>query len=166
MSTTIIPDIYRHTARKSTVSRNIKAPTINLSLSNNNNNSKEKQLIYNTIQCDIKLEKDILHEEQQQISKSFTILPENEIEQMNIEQTNEEIIHDIIEQIKNQIPEYFIDQVLNIFNPKRFTLTVFFIVNRYKDELFQQILIIYLIQFLIILIQQLMMFQWKIIPMK
>jgi len=110
MSTTIIPDIYRHTARKSTVSRNVKTSSKNVSLSNStfniNNNSKEEQSIFDTIQCDIKLEKDIPQQEQ-----SFVILPDNEIEQMNIEQTNDEIICDIIEQIKNQIPEYFTNQV-------------------------------------------------------
>jgi len=110
MSTTIIPDIYRHIARKSTVSRNVKLPSKNVSLCNSsfniNNNCKEEQSIFDTIQCDIKLEKDIPQQEQ-----SFVILPDNEIEQMNIEQTNDEIICDIIEQIKNQIPEYFINQV-------------------------------------------------------
>jgi hypothetical protein len=98
MSTTIIPDIYRHIARKSTVSRNVKPPSKNVSLSNStfniNNNSKEEQSIFDTIQCDIKLEKDISQQEQ-----SFIILHDNEIEQMNIEQ------------IKNQISEYFINHI-------------------------------------------------------
>jgi len=111
MSTTIIPDIYRHTARKSTVSRNGKPSSKNVSLCNSTlNNSKEEQSIFDTIQCDIKLEKDVPQQEQ-----SFIILRDNEIEQMNIEQTNDEIICDIIEQIKNQIPEYFTNQVNKYF---------------------------------------------------
>jgi hypothetical protein len=103
MSTTIIPDIYRHIARKSTVSRNVKTSSNNVALCNSTFNIEEKS-IYQKLQCNIKLEKDILQ-------KSFIIIPDNEIEQMNIEQTNEEIIFDIIQQMKNQIPEYFIDQV-------------------------------------------------------
>jgi hypothetical protein len=90
MSTTIIPDIYRHTARKSTVSRNVKPPSKNVSLCNS---------IFDTIQCDIKLEKD----SPQQLEQSVIILPENEIEQMVVEQTNEEIICDILEHVKNQV---------------------------------------------------------------
>jgi hypothetical protein len=115
MSTTVIPDIYRHTARKSTVSRNVKPSAKNLSLSNPSfnidKNTKEEQSIFDTIECDIKLEKDIPEQEQ-----SFVIIHDNEIEQMNIEQTNDEIICDIIEQIKNQIPEHFINQVKERFN--------------------------------------------------
>jgi hypothetical protein len=99
MSTTILPDIYRHTARKSTVSRNVKA---NVSLCNStfniDNNCKEERTSFDRIQCDIKLEADISSEEQ-----SFIIIHDNEIEQMIVEQTNEEIICDILEQIKNQI---------------------------------------------------------------
>ncbi len=110
MSTTIIPDIYRHTARKSTVSRNVKPSSINVSLRNPtlniDNKSKEEQSIFDTIQCDIKLEKDIPQQEQ-----SFVILSDNEIEQMNIEQTHDEIIFDLVEEIKNQIPEYLTNQV-------------------------------------------------------
>ncbi len=127
MSTTIIPDIYRHTARKSTVSRNIKNSTKNISLCNSTynieQNCKEEQTIYHTIQCNIKLEEDIPQQEQ-----TFIILPDNEIEQMNIEQTNEEIIFDIIEQIKNQIPQYFNNQVR--FKSIEFFVYVFS--SRYK----------------------------------
>ncbi len=110
MSTTIIPDIYRHTARKTTVSRNVKPPSKNVPLCNPSftidNNSKDEQSVLDTSQCDIKLEKDIPEQEQ-----SFIILPDNEIEQMNIEPTDDEIICDIVEQINNQIPEYFTNQV-------------------------------------------------------
>jgi hypothetical protein len=110
MSTTIIPDIYRHIARKSTVSRNVKTPSNNVSLCNPtfniDNNCKEEQSIFQKLQCNIKLEKDSPEHE-----RSFVIIPENEIEQMNIEQTNEEIIFDIVQQIQNQISEYFTDQV-------------------------------------------------------
>jgi len=99
MSTTILPDIYRHTARKSTVSRNVK-PNVSLcnSTFNIDNNCKEERSSFDRIQCDIKLEADISSEEQ-----SFIIIHDNEIEQMIVEQTNEEIICDILEQIKNQI---------------------------------------------------------------
>lgn len=125
MSTTIIPDIHRHIARKSTVSRNVKNSSKNISLSNStyniDKNSKEEQSIFDTIQCDIKLEKDIPQQDQ-----PFVILPDNEIEQMNIEQTNDEIICDIIEQIKNQIPEYLTNQVnkrIKIFKLKIYEIS-------------------------------------------
>lgn len=103
MSTTIIPDIYRHTARKSTVSRNVKTPSKNLSYSHSTN-FKDEQSIFDTIQCDIKVEKDLPNEEPS-TAQTYLILPENETEQMNIEQTHEEIIGDLLEQIIQQIPE-------------------------------------------------------------
>jgi len=112
MSAGIMPDMYRHTARKSTVSKNVKPS--NVSLCNNNNNSTthystyhndnncKQQTIFDTIECNIKLEEDIPQQEE-----SFIILPDNETEQMiigeDIEQTNDNIIYDIIEQIINQI---------------------------------------------------------------
>jgi hypothetical protein len=112
MSAGIMPDMYRHTARKSTVSKNVKPS--NVSLCNNNNNSTthystyhndnncKQQTIFNTIECNIKLEEDIPQQDE-----SFIILPDNETEQMiigeDIEQTNDNVIYDIIEQIINQI---------------------------------------------------------------
>ncbi|UJR22493.1 hypothetical protein I4U23_025546 [Adineta vaga] len=110
MSTSIIPDIYRHTARKSTVSRNVKsqAKTVSTSLSITNA-CKEEPSIFDTIQCDVKLENDIPHVEQ-----SFVIIPENEIEQMIVEQTNEDIVRDIIEQIQNQIHKDLFNQIDDI----------------------------------------------------
>jgi hypothetical protein len=98
MSTTIIPDIYRHTARKSTVSRNVKS----ISVCNSTFTiDKNDQSIFDTI----KLEKEISEEQ------SFIILPDNDIEEMIVEQTNEEIICDILEQIKNQINEYPLNSI-------------------------------------------------------
>ncbi len=112
MSAGIMPDMYRHTARKSTVSKNVKPS--NVSLCNNNNNSTthyltyhndnncKQQTIFDTIECNIKLEEDIPQQEE-----SFIILPDNETEEMiigeDIEQTNDDIIYDIIQQIINQI---------------------------------------------------------------
>ncbi len=88
----------------------MKTPSNNVSLCNPtfniDNNCKEEQSIFQKLQCNIKLEKDSPERE-----RSFVIIPENEIEQMNIEQTNEEIIFDIVQQIQNQISEYFTDQV-------------------------------------------------------
>ncbi|CAF3155879.1 unnamed protein product, partial [Rotaria sp. Silwood2] len=104
MSTTILPDIYRHIARKSTVSRNVKVSSKILPLCNStsiidNNNSKEEKPIFDRIQCDYKFEKNF-----QQQKQSFLILPDNEIEQMIVDQSHEEIIKDILEQIQKQIP--------------------------------------------------------------
>jgi hypothetical protein len=124
MSAGIMPDMYRHTARKSTVSKNVKPS--NLSLCNNNstthystyhndNNNSKQQTIFNTIECNIKLEKDIPQQEE-----SFIILRDNEIEQMimgeDIEQTNEEIIYDIIEQIINQIIQSSSNRIISNSN--------------------------------------------------
>ncbi|CAF3642984.1 unnamed protein product [Rotaria sordida] len=114
MSTTILPDIYRHTARKSTISRNVKISSNNLPLYNStsivdNNNIKEEKIIFDQIQSDYKFEKNI-----QQQKQSFLILPDNEIEQMIIEQTNEEIIKDILEQIQKQISNDYLNQTNGI----------------------------------------------------
>ncbi|CAF4975269.1 unnamed protein product, partial [Rotaria magnacalcarata] len=124
MSAGILPDIYRYTARKSTVSKTSKSSNVSMcnnsnppittattttttttthySAYHNDNNSKQPPL-FDTIEHTIKLEEEI-----PQPLESFIILPDNEIEQMiigenNNEQTDEEIIHNIIEQIKNQI---------------------------------------------------------------
>ncbi len=107
-----MPDMYRHTARKSTVSKNVKPS--NLSISNNNNSTtnytsyhleknSNEQTIFDTLECNIKLEKDIPQQDE-----PFIILPDNEMEEMIIGEeiertTNEEIIYDIIEQIIQQI---------------------------------------------------------------
>jgi hypothetical protein len=112
MSAGIMPDMYRHTARKSTVSKNVKPS--NLSISNNNNSTtnytsyhleknSNEQTIFDTLECNIKLEKDIPQQDE-----PFIILPDNEMEEMIIGEeiertTNEEIIYDIIEQIIQQI---------------------------------------------------------------
>jgi len=113
MSAGIMPDMYRHTARKSTVSKNVKPSNVSLCNNNNNNstthyltyhndNNCKQQTIFDTIECNIKLEEDIPQQEE-----SFIILPDNETEEMiigeDIEQTNDDIIYDIIQQIINQI---------------------------------------------------------------
>jgi hypothetical protein len=111
MSAGIMPDMYRHTARKSTVSKNVKPSNVSLCNNNNstthystyhNDNNCKQQTIFNTIECNIKLEEDIPQQDE-----SFIILPDNETEQMiigeDIEQTNDNVIYDIIEQIINQI---------------------------------------------------------------
>lgn len=101
-----MPDMYRHTARKSTVSKNIKPPNVSLSPTTTNNNSTMHYLTYHNdinckqqtkfdpIECNIKLEKQ---------EELFIIIPDNEIEQMIIEEDNENIIYDILEQIINEI---------------------------------------------------------------
>jgi hypothetical protein len=114
MSAGIMPDMYRHTARKSTISKNLKPSHVSLCTNNNNNNStahystylndnnSKQSTIFETIQCNIKLENDISQQEE-----SFIIIPDNETEEMIIgeesEQTNEEIIDEIMQQIINQI---------------------------------------------------------------
>ncbi|CAF4203940.1 unnamed protein product, partial [Rotaria sordida] len=74
-----------------------------------NNNIKEEKIIFDQIQSDYKFEKNI-----QQQKQSFLILPDNEIEQMIIEQTNEEIIKDILEQIQKQISNDYLNQTNGI----------------------------------------------------
>ncbi|CAF0742129.1 unnamed protein product [Adineta steineri] len=112
MSTTIIPDIYRHIARKSTVTRNIKPPSKNVSLCtttlNIDNNCKEEQSIFDTIRYDIKLENEISRQE-----RSFVVIPDNETEQMIVEESTEEIIRDVLEQMINQIHEDLLNQTEN-----------------------------------------------------
>ncbi|CAF1352884.1 unnamed protein product [Adineta ricciae] len=109
MSTSIIPDIYRHTARKSTVSRNVKSQAKNVASLPVTNTCKEEPSIFDTIQCDIKLESDSPPMEQ-----SFVIIPDNETEQMIVEQTNDEIIREIIEQIQNQIQNDMLIQMMDV----------------------------------------------------
>lgn len=108
-----MPDLYRHTARKSTVSKNVKP--INVSPCNFNgpsttypayhqaSNSSE-QTIFNPLQCDIKLENDLIP-----IDEPFIILPDNETEEMfigdGIEQTDDETIHQLIEEIIQSIEQ-------------------------------------------------------------
>jgi hypothetical protein len=113
MSAGIMPDMYRHTARKSTVSKNVKPS--NISICNNNNSTtnyatynneknSNESTIFDTLECNIKLEKDIPQQDE-----TFLILPDNEMEEMiigeEIEGTNEDIIYDIIEQIIQQISQ-------------------------------------------------------------
>ncbi|CAF4371460.1 unnamed protein product [Rotaria socialis] len=108
MSTTILPDIYRHFARKSTVSRNVKISPKNVPLCNStftlDSNSQVTSLAFNRVCSEVKLGSDV------QQKQTFLMLPDNETEEMIVEQTNQEIISDIIEQIQQQIPDDFTDQ--------------------------------------------------------
>lgn len=101
MSTTIVPDIHRHIARKSTVSRHVK----NLSLCNGTLNSNNHSST--NFSCNIKLEKDIPQENEQR----FVLIADNETEQMNIESNDEEIISSIVENIQYQIEQEYHSQV-------------------------------------------------------
>lgn len=94
MSTTVLSDIYRHFARKSTVSRNAKIPPKNSSSTLESVPKDEKMPI-----VDIKQK------------EKFCILPDNETEQMIIEPTNEEIIHGIVQDIGQQISDEFLKEV-------------------------------------------------------
>ena len=94
MSTTIVPDIHRHIARKSTVSRSVK----NHSLCNGNDSLNSEN--FSSLSCNIKQEKEIPHEEQR-----FVLITDNHIEQMHVEENDEQIISSIFEQILNRIDE-------------------------------------------------------------
>lgn len=101
MSTTIVPDIHRHIARKSTVSRNVK----NLTLCNGGGSLNSEN--FSSLSCNIKQEKEIPHEQQR-----FVFITENDIEQMHVEENDEQIISSIIEQIQNRIDQQpFLEQV-------------------------------------------------------
>lgn len=113
MSTGIIPDIYRYTARKSTVSKNPKPNSVSLcnnstthyATYNNDHTNKQKPQSskLDTLDYHIKIENDSTSFQ----NESFIILPDNETEQMaiddNNEQTNEEIIQEILDKIQNDI---------------------------------------------------------------
>ena len=118
-----MPDMYRHTARKSTVSKNVKPAPVSICPHPNNSSTPystypneknaSEQTIFDTLECNIKLEEDI---PQQDIP--FSILPDNEMEEMiigeEIEQTNEEIIGDIMEQIIQQISQFSSNTLLSM----------------------------------------------------
>ena len=106
MSTTIVPDIHRHIARKSTVSRNVKNLSLCNGTLNSTNHCKESSANFSSLSCNIKLEKEIPEEEQR-----FVLIPDNDIEQMNIEPNDEQIVVSIMEDIQNRIDQQFFEQV-------------------------------------------------------
>ena len=99
MSAGIIPDVYRHTARKSTVSKTIKSTSIcspqNLNLSHLNISFDDKQLqtsnSINRISTTIKLE--------ELPRETFIIQRDNEVEQMIIDDHHELIIRQILDEM-------------------------------------------------------------------
>lgn len=108
MSAGVMPDIYRHMARKSTVTKVLKSTLVN-GKTTNTSTTFHPDKIYEPIDCKIKLEEDILP----QAEEKFFILPNNELEEMIIDnkETNEDIISDIFEQIINQIVDSSPDQI-------------------------------------------------------
>ncbi|CAF0764901.1 unnamed protein product [Adineta ricciae] len=120
MSAGIMPDMYRHTARKSTVSKALKSsailpvcnnPTTPYATYNNNtnhlDNESRQDSIIDITPCQIKVEEESPQQSQQR--ESFLIIPDNETEQMIIAEeyshTNEDVICDILEQILDQITQ-------------------------------------------------------------
>ena len=105
-----MPDLYRHTARKSTVSKNVKP--INVSPCNFNDPSttypayhqasnSSDETIFNTLQCDIKLENDLIP-----LDQPFLLLPDNETEEMSIgEERDSDIVHQLIEEMIQSIED-------------------------------------------------------------
>ena len=106
MSTSVIPDMYRHTARKSTVSKSMKStngsnsPASTRSFLVNHHGDKLLKVSSPTktppIPYQIKMEKDIAIER-------FLILPDNETEQMSVDDDVERAVQHILEQIIEQI---------------------------------------------------------------
>jgi hypothetical protein len=102
MSAGIIPDMYRHTARKSTVSKSLKSSNAtscqNSSLSYRTSHVDDKHSIvlpstkFDQIQQEIKVEQD-----------PFVFLPDNETEQMKIEDDIDQIVYEIFDDIAKQI---------------------------------------------------------------
>ncbi|CAF1518995.1 unnamed protein product, partial [Adineta ricciae] len=126
MSAGIMPDMYRHTARKSTVSKTLKSsaivpvcnnPTAHCAMYNNNNNHLDNESRQDSIiditPCQIKVEEESPQQSQQ--PESFLIVPDNETEQMIIAEdhshTNEDVICDILEQILDRITQPSIETI-------------------------------------------------------
>lgn len=99
-----MPDLYRHTARKSTVSKNVKP--INVSPCNFNDPSttypayhqasnSSDETIFNTLQCDIKLENDLIP-----LDQPFLLLPDNETEEMSIgDERDSDIVYQLVDEM-------------------------------------------------------------------
>lgn len=103
-----MPDLYRHTARKSTVSKNVKP--INVSPCNFNDPSttypayhqasnSSDETIFNTLQCDIKLENDLIP-----LDQPFLLLPDNETEEMSIgDERDSDIVYQLVDEMIQSI---------------------------------------------------------------
>lgn len=111
MSAGIIPDVYRHTARKSTVSKTIKSTSIrspqNLNLSHLNISFDDKQLqtsnSINRISTTIKLE--------ELPRETFIIQHDNEVEQMIIDDNHELIIRQILDEMIESLGTTVVHQI-------------------------------------------------------
>ena len=122
MSAGIIPDIYRHTARKSTVTKIIKSTNgsspsqSSLSYVTSHLNEKHSKPLLTpkleSIQCTIKLEEDSPPE-------PMIILPDNEIEQMIVEEDLDRTIENVLEDILQQIEKTFFHQVSDLHGKDR-----------------------------------------------
>ena len=114
MSAGIIPDIYRHTARKSTVTKSIKSSNVSSSphssFSNGTSHLDEKHskplltAKLESIQWPIKLEEDLPAE-------PLILLPDNETEQMVVEEDLDGPIEDILEGILRRTEKMSYQQV-------------------------------------------------------
>ncbi len=117
MSAGIIPDIYRHTARKSTVTKSIKSSNVSSSPRSSFSNGTchlddkhSKPLLtakLESIQWPIKLEEDLPAE-------PLILLPDNETEQMIVEEDLDRTIEDILENILQQIERTSCQQVSDL----------------------------------------------------
>ena len=103
MSMSILPEIYRHTARKSTVSKNVKtnnSSTSSLSYLANHHDGQIFQVSSATkpppISYQIQMEKHLSTER-------FLLLPENEIEQMIVDEDVDRFVHQTLDHICEQI---------------------------------------------------------------
>ena len=103
MSTGVLPDMYRHTARKSTVSKSLKAPTAvvyqHATTAYSNGIQASSTYPSESIACHIKLEEHLI--------EPLFLLPENETEQMivdeHIDRSIEHTIDEIIDQIERRL---------------------------------------------------------------
>lgn len=102
------PDIYRHIARKSTVSRNSKSQPKNAAPYPLPHMCKEEPSVFEAIQCDIKEEKNVPPVEQ-----SLVLLPDNEMEQ-----ATEETLREMIEQIQLRVQDEWLQQVRTVVHGK------------------------------------------------
>ena len=99
MSTGVLPDMYRHTARKSTVSKPLKAPTAvvyqHSTEAYTNGIQPSFTSLSGSIECHIKVEENLV--------EPFVLLPENEIEQMIIDEHIDRPIEDTLDEIIDRI---------------------------------------------------------------
>lgn len=103
MSMSILPEIYRHTARKSTVSKNVKtnnSSTSSLSYLANHHDGQIFQVSSATKPPPISYQ---IQMEKHRSTERFLLLPENETEQMIIDDDVERFVHQTLDQICEQI---------------------------------------------------------------